>query len=399
MGGPSQARVVWLVAHREVRARLRARSFLLGTAAAVAVLIGLVLLQGALLDRSERVRVGLAGQASAIAGPLVERTAAKGLRVEPVVTDLARGSTMVADGELDALVSGAPAALRATVRDAIDEDLRKVLDALVQEQVLRAQLAAVEDLDADEVLATVAGATVDVRALGGPDPRRGQRLAVALFVVALLYLALLHGAVLAKGVVEEKSSHVVEVLLPVVRPWQLLLGKILGLGLVGLARFAAICLAALVAASAAGVLPPGGTAAGALLWGLVWYLLGHLFYAAVFGAAGALVSRREETPAVLLPLTLALGLAFALGFGLLARAPSAPVTAVLSLVPPLSPVIMPGRIALGAAPGWQVALALLLTSAAIAAAVAVGGRAYARAALHDGPRMSLREAIGRRSMH
>ena len=111
----------------------------------------------------------------------------------------------------------------------------------MRQQVLRGQLAAIEDLDpealdVDDVLRTVAAAHVEVRSLdGGGDPEHDQRLAIALIVVALLYLSLLlYGSMVAQGVVEEKSSRVVEMLLSTVRPWQLLGGKVLGLGLVGL---------------------------------------------------------------------------------------------------------------------------------------------------------------------
>lgn len=391
----SPASTVWLIARREIDARLRTRSFAVSTAVAAAFLIGLVLMQSTLFADENRSRVGLVGQAAAIAEPLVEQAGARGLDVEAgTVGDVAAGEAMVADGDLDVLVSGAPAALRVVVRDALDEDLRKVLNNLVQDQVLRAELAAVEDLDPDRVLSTVADATIDVHALTAPDPARGQRLAVAMVVVALLYLALLfYGTMVAQGVVEEKSSRVVEVLLATVRPWQLLLGKVIGLGIVGMAQFAALGVVGLVLALATDVLTIPGAAIGTLLWGLVWYLLGFLFYATVFAAAGSLVSRQEETQAVLLPITMVLVVAFVLGFGLLTRTPTGALTTALSLLPPLSPIMMPGRIALDAVPLWQVLLAVVLTSASVAALAWLGARVYSRAALRIGPRLRLAEAL------
>ncbi|MFC7612753.1 ABC transporter permease [Actinokineospora soli] len=343
----------------------------------------------------ERSRVGLAGQAAAIATPLVAQAGARGVAVETTtVADVATGEAMVAAEDLDVLVSGAPAELRVLVREALDDDLRKVLNDLVQEQVLRAELAAVEDIDPDRVLSTVADSTIDVHTLTSPDPARDQRVAVALVVVALLYMALLfYGTMVAQGVVEEKSSRVVELLLSTVRPWQLLLGKVIGLGLVGLAQFTAIAAIGLVLAVATDVLTIPAAGIGTLLWGLLWYALGFLFYATVFAAAGSLVSRQEETQAVLLPITMVLVVAFVLGFGLLTRDPSGGLTTVLSLLPPLAPIMMPGRIALSVAPLWQIGLAVVLTCAAVGAMAWLGARIYSRAALRTGSRMTIREAL------
>ncbi|SDD28847.1 ABC transporter permease [Actinokineospora iranica] len=388
-------RAVWLIARRELHARLRTRSFLIGTAVSVAVLIGFVLLQSTVFGAANVTRVGLSGQATVLSGSLGEEARTRGVDVRAsTVRDPVAGEAMVADGDLDALVTGPPAALRVVVGDTLDENLRRALNALVQQEVLRAQLAAVEELDPDQVLATVADAGVDVRSLHAPDAQRDQRLAVALVIVALLYLSLLlYGTMVAQGVVEEKSSRVVEILLATVRPWQLLLGKVIGLGLVGLAQLAVIGAVGVVLATATEVLTIPGAALGTLVWGLFWYLLGYLFYASVFAAAGSLVSRQEETQAVLLPVTSVLVLAFVLGLGLLTRSPNGTATAVLSVLPPFAPILMPGRIALAEAPAGQIALAAALTLAAVALLARLGGRIYAGAILRTGPRIPLREAL------
>jgi ABC-2 type transport system permease protein len=85
--------------------------------------------------------------------------------------------------------------------------------------------------------------------------------------------------------------------------------------------------------------------------------------------------------------------AFALGFAMLSRNPSSTASTVLSLVPPLSPILMPGRIALGTAPFWQVGLAILLTGATIALVARAGSIVHRNSVLHTGPRMRLREAL------
>ncbi len=389
------ARTDYLVARRELNSRLRTRSFVVSTAVSLVVLAGFVLTQSSLFDEDHTTRVGLNGQAIAISGPLEEAAAELANDVTTTeVPDLAAGREMVADGKLDVLVSGAPAELRVLARGDLDPDLRTVLNGLVQRQVLSGLLASVEDLDAGQVLATVSKAGVRVDSLQPTDPQHDQRLALGLIIVALLYLALLlYGSMVAQGVVEEKSSRVVELLLATVRPWQLLSGKVLGIGLVGLLQLFAVGVVGLLVAVLTQVVTIPGTAFGTLAWGLLWYLLGYLLYAMVFAAAGSLVSRQEDVQSVLMPITMVLVVAFVLGFAVLSRSPAGTTATVLSLLPPLSPILMPGRIALAAAPLWQVLLAIVLTLATIALLARVGGVVYRNAVLHMGPRLRLRDVL------
>lgn len=386
---------VVLIARRELAAKLRTRMFWVSTAVSIVVLAGVMLVQATLFSEGNKSVVGLTGQAISVGQQLTDGARQLGREVETrEVADLGTGESMVADGELDALVSGAPASLRVLVKDELNRDLRSVLDGIVQQQVLKAQLAAIEDLNADQVLGTVSSAHAGVTSLRAPDPKRDQRLAIALVIIALLYLSLLlYGSAVAQGVVEEKSSRVVESLLATVRPARLLGGKVLGLGLVGLIQLAIVGGTALLLAIITGALTITAVAGATLLWGLIWYLLGFFLYAAVFAAAGSLVSRQEDVQPVLVPVTLVLLLAFILGFTVLARNASSAASTVLSLIPPLTPILMPGKIALGAATGWQILLGIGLTLLATALLTALGGRIYRTAVLHIGPRLRLRDAL------
>lgn len=392
---PRTSRTIYLVARRELNSRLRTRSFVVSTIVSLVVLTGFVLTQSTLFDEEQVTRVGLNGQANAIAAPLEDAAAELDHHVETSeVTDLAAGRELVADSELDVLVSGAPADLSVLVRGDLDPDLRGVLNGLVQRQVLSGLLASVEDLDSSEILATVSTAGVRVESLDPTNPQHDQRLALALIIVALLYLSLLlYGSMVAQGVVEEKSSRVVELLLSTVRPWQLLSGKVLGLGLVGLIQLFTVGTVGLLLAIGTGALTISGTAAGTLAWGLLWYLLGYLLYATVFAAVGSLVSRQEDVQSVLMPITMALVVAFVLGFAVISRSPAGATATVLSLLPPLSPILMPGRIALAAAPLWQVGLAIVLTLATVVLLARASGVVYRNSVLHMGPRLRLRDAL------
>jgi ABC-2 type transport system permease protein len=286
----------------------------------------------------------------------------------------------VADGSLDALVSGAPAALTVLVDEGLDDELRGVLTGLVRQQVLRGQLAALSEgggVDVDLLLRTVAEAHVEVRVLAPADPQAPARLAVGLTVVALVFLGLLfYGSVVAQSVVEEKTGNLLDFLLPAVRPGVLLGGKVVALGALGLAQLLLVGMVGLVVAVATGVLATPGIGVAGLAWALVWFALGFCLYAMVFTAAATRVTRQDEAHSVLLPVTVVLLVGFVLAFALLSRHPAGVTSTVLSLLPPLSPIFMPGRLVMAAVPAWQVVVSLLLTASTAAGAARLGVRGY-----------------------
>ena len=279
------------------------------------------------------------------------------------------------------------------VKGSGDEVLAAALNDLLRQQVLTAKLAEA-GINPQEVAQSLANARVAVTALEPVDPQGGQRLAIGLIVAALLYYSLLvYGTMVAQGVVEEKSSRVVEILLATVRPWQLLLGKVIGLGAVGLLQLLVISTVGLGLSSAFDVIDVGTLGGAALLTGVLWYLLGFFLYATVFAAAASLVSRQEELQSVLTPISMTIIVAFVAGINLMIGSPSGPTVTVLSMLPPFAPILMPGRMALGVAPAWQVLLAVVLALLAIAAITWLGGKVYANAVLRTGARVKLREAL------
>ncbi len=390
----TSARAVSLVARREFVTKVRTRSFLIGTAVIIAVLAGYVVLQSVLFHDQQHSVVGLSGQATQLADPLRQKARAFGIDVETrdVTTD-SNAERQVRDGSLDALVTGAPPSLKMIVKGSGDNVLTAALNDVLRQQVLVAQLAEA-GITPQQVAQNLANVSVDVTALEPVDPQQGQRLAIGLIVAALLYYSLLvYGTMVAQGVVEEKSSRVVELLLATVRPWQLLLGKVIGLGAVGLLQLLVISTVGLGLSSAFDVIDVGALGGTALLTGVLWYLLGFFLYATVFAAAASLVSRQEELQSVLTPISMTIIVAFVAGINLMIGSPSGPTVTVLSLLPPFAPILMPGRMALGVAPAWQVVLAVVLALAAIAAITWLGGKVYANAVLRTGARVKLREAL------
>jgi ABC-2 type transport system permease protein len=390
----SGRRAVWLVMKRELNTRLRTRSFVIGTIVMLVLLLGYVGFQTSLAGAADKNTVGLTGQATGIARQLQVEAAQSGRQISTVtVTDPAEGRKKVEDGDLDALVSGSAAKLTATYKSSLDEQLREVLDQVAQQQVLDGVLSSAQ-LEPADVMAQVDGTHVQDDPISPEPADHTQRLIIGLIVAFLLYISIItYGMMVAQGVVEEKSSRVVEILLASVRPWQLLLGKVIGLGLVGLTQLVILAAAGLVAASVTGVFTLSGFATGTLLWGLLWYLLGFLLYATIYGALGSLVSRQEDTQSVVTPLNIILIVGFISGINLLLQDPSGTGVKVLSLIPLLSPILMPARISTGAAAGWEIALSLGLTVALVALLTWLGGKIYGNSVLRIGSRIKLSEAL------
>jgi ABC-2 type transport system permease protein len=389
-------RPVLLIARREFVAKVQGRAFVVGTLVVLLLLGVYAAVVVTLAAGEDTARVGVAGPATALTDPLLRAAPTEGLTLTVVgAPDPAAGEAAVRAGDLDALITGDPVRPRVYVESEPDADLERVIVDATAATARDAFLQA-RGVDPAALDAVVSEAGPAVVAAEPPDPQAGQRLGLGLAGAFLLFFSIqTYGAMVAQGVVEEKSSRVVEIVLSSVRPWQLLLGKVLGLGAVGLLQLVVLGGAGLAVAGAAGVLASGAGLVSTLVSVLVWYLLGFALYATIFAAAGSLVSRQEDTQSVLSPVTITVLLGFVVGFNLLTSDPRGTPMTVLSLLPPFSPLFMPARIALGVAPVGQVVLAFALTLAFTAATLWLGGRIYANSVLRTGARVSFREALGR----
>ena len=223
---------------------------------------------------------------------------------------------------------------------------------------------------------------------GADDGDEGVAFAASL----LLYLQLIvYGLAVASGVVEEKSSRVVEVLLASIPPRSLLAGKIAGIGLLGLLQLLLSAVVGLGLASASGAIDLDAADAGVLAVVLVWFLLGYLLWACLYAMAGAIVSRQEDLQSSTTVLTLVLVVSYLVAFPALDD-PESTIAVVASLVPLSSPIIMPVRVTVDAATTVEIVASLGLLVAGIALLVPLGARIYENAVLRMGKPLKLREA-------
>ena len=211
-------------------------------------------------------------------------------------------------------------------------------------------------------------------------------------MVLILYGQLLtYGYWVAAGVVEEKSSRVVEVVLSAIRPTQLLAGKVIGLGLLGLGNLLLIVGIGLGAAGVTGALDIDGTVVGAAVLALAWFVVGYAFYACAFACAGALVSRQEDLQSTMTPLTLMILVSFFLSFAVRDN-PDGLMAHILAFIPMTAPLTVPPRIATGDVPAWEIVASLAVTIGAAGLLIPLAARIYSGGILRTGSALKLREA-------
>jgi ABC-2 type transport system permease protein len=388
---------VFLVMRRELTTRLRSRAYRITLAVMVLAVVAISVVTYFVRagDSSKPSTVGLLRQDAAVAAPLRAAGSAAGERLTTVeVPDAATGASEVRSGQLTAFVTTVPGGLRVTVDKTLDSTLRGVLTGIAREQALGEQITRLGG-DPAAVGRAVNAAAVQVATLEPPSAERGQHITLGMIAGLLIYFTLMTcGQMIAQGVVEEKSSRVVELLLAAVRPWQLMAGKCLGLGLLGLLQVVVVGGAGVAAGRATGVLSlPLAGSLGPLLWSIAWYAAGFSLYALIFAATGAMVSRQEDLGGAQFPVLLPIIAAWVIGISVLPSHPDNGVAAVLSMIPLFAPVLMPMRIALGTSPVWQSALSLGLTVVLAVVMVRIAARVYRNSVLRSGARVGWREAL------
>ena len=377
-----------LVARRDFWVRLRERSFLVSTLINVAVISILVLARASnLATAGPSYDLGYVGS-SAIASTAARLGADANVRIEiHELPDVAAADAALGDGSVDAVIVGDQ--LRGL------HDVPDPLISLVQGSARDVAVTAI--LDEHHVSQTERDAANDpnplaLTALDPAPPSRKDNAAVAFIGVLLLYGQLFgYGIWVASGVIEEKASRVVEMLLSAIRAKQLLLGKIVGIGVLGILQLLFISGFALTLAFATGALPFDRTPFGAVGLVIGWFILGFAFYATLFAAAGSLVTRMEELQNVIVPINLTILVSFFISIGAV-QDPNGRLQVIASLLPVSSALAMPVRIVLGAAPAWQIALSLALLIGSTILLVPLAARLYSGAVLRTRGRVKIREA-------
>jgi ABC-2 type transport system permease protein len=382
-----------LTARRELVERTRRdRSFLISTLITLAILVAIIFVPKLFgSDEPTEFDVGLVGSASQ---PLGQALTAQGEAVDVRIrtrqqATAAEAEAAVRDSSLDlAVVDGRELVAKAEVDEQLNLLVQAASGSVRAQETLRGAGVA-----PGEIQAALAPPPLPVRSLEPVDEDARSKRTIATVAVFLLYGQLIgYCFAVAMGVVEEKSTRVVEVLLAAVRPVQLLAGKIIGIGLVGLIQLAVIGAVGLAVAVASNAITLPPDAAGTIGSVLLWFLLGYAFYSSMFAVAGAIVSRQEELQNTAAPLNLLMIASFFVAFSSSVGGGDSTLAKVSSFLPPVAPLVMPVRIAGGDAALWEIALSLVIMLVSTVAVVVLASRLYEGAILRTGARVKLRDA-------
>jgi ABC-2 type transport system permease protein len=396
----SPLRAVWQVAGREIREHGRSRAFLITTGLTLLLVAGLVIVPGLIGGGTSEYTVGVVGEGNE---PIVTASEQLGNAgdepgAEPSVAlesrgfeDRAAAEAAMELGELDAILVDGNEVVVESVGGFGESAVLRLLQQGAASVALDAMVSESGEAVAD-VIEVMTSDPLETTTLSGPEAGDETRGAVAYAGLFLLYMAvLLYGNWMLSGVTEEKSNRVVEVLLSSVKPWQLLAGKIAGIGLLGIAQFSGTIAVALIAVQATDTVDLPSLDFSTVANLIVWFVLGFLLFSVMYAAAGSLVSRMEDAQNVAFPLSMVAVAGFFLSITAHSD-PDGPAAVIGTFIPLTAPFVVPVRAALIALPLWQYLVAVILTMGTIIGLVFVAGRIYAGGLLRFGTRVKLRDA-------
>jgi ABC-2 type transport system permease protein len=408
--------VVSTIIAREYMQRVRTKTFIISTLGAPIILLLLFLVPAIMGARSAEAENRIAildrtGELQEMVIPALEEAGYSVERVAPDSPEEASLEERLESEELAGLLVLDQETLDrgvATWRGAsAPSTLRRfgIQQAVVQ-VVLVKRLVGMEE--GASIVALLAGGQLEVERLSDDAPAEAERNAgmVAGFAGAfVLYVVLLiYGSSVLRAVMEEKTGRIVEVIISSVRPWQLMLGKILGVGAVGLTQLAIFVTLALLffAAGVPRMLPmlpdvdlpfnvmeflPGP---GVFAFFFLCFFTGYFLYASLFAAVGAMCTSEEEAQQIQMPVVLLVVVPVIFLMPTLDN-PDSALAVGLSLFPFFSPILMFARVAAGAAPVWQASLSVVLMLVTLGLTAWVAGRIYRTGILMQGKRPTLPE--------
>ncbi len=415
---------VWSVIRREYVERVRTKAFILSTLGMPLLMIGIMAavgFVGFLSEQSER-QVALVDLSGQLGERVRQALDAAGYEVElaSASVDMEDLDRQVLDEEIDAYLvlddtTASEAVFRYRSKEPPGSVRSQLMRSAVVEEVVDLRLGQLED--GDSVRRLFQGGALEYEPVGldeeEAEAAEAERLTGMITGIAgglILYIMMLaYGAQTLQSVLEEKQSRVVELVVSSLRPWQLMLGKIVGVGAVGLTQVAIwiVCVALLASLALPGLIAAApdleeleglarfgqylpGPGDVALL--IVFFLLGYFLYSSLFAAIGAMCKNLQEAGQAQAPLIMLIIVPFMLQMMTIDGA-SMPWMNWVSLFPFFSPVMMYPRAVMGEAPAWMVALSILLMAATVWGAAWVAGRIYKVGILSQGARPSPRELI------
>ena len=407
---------ILVIAKREFIERVRTKAFVIGTILGPVFMVGIMIVPALMARRiaksvsitvidsegslrtlvEESLRGGAADPVANPEGSTRNRPGSQGptkFEIRPpsgadVPAQREAAKQAVLKGSLDAYVVLPPDILKESkaeyfAKSVTDFEGIRAVDRAVEKVVVAKRIGA-EGINPERIEALTR--PLDLKRMQvsekGEKEDRGISFFLSLILVMMIYMGtLMWGQVVMTGVIEEKTSRVVEVIVSSTTPQNLLFGKLVGVGGAGLLQFG-IWILALVGVSAA-------SGSMAFLSGVplpelnpvllaafpIFFLLGFFLYAALYAAIGSAVNTIQEAQNFILPVMLPIILAMVC-WPVVMRAPDSTLSTILSLIPFMTPILMFLRMSVQMPPVWQIALSVVLTSLTIALVIWVAGRIY-----------------------
>jgi ABC-2 type transport system permease protein len=417
-------RKVWLIVKREYLTRVRTKAFVFSTVAIPVLLIGYFIFIVALMGREtdKTLRITIVDNAGGLAAPIARDLNEKLPDGQPAfrVSDSfekPQDEKRVLDGLHEQIIEGQLDAFLLVPEDALTGheaefhtrnpgdftrtgSLRRAVSQAVVERRLEDR-----GFHADGLAKLLEGASVKLVKVSkqGESEEKGETFLIGFVAAMLLYGTLIiYGVSTMRSVIEEKSTHIVEILASSIRPVHLLAGKILGVAAVGLTQY-------LIWAISGGLLATYGAAMASsfsrgtppfsihvppllLVYLVLFFLGGYFLYSSLYAAVGAMVSTEQDAQQLQLPVIAPLILSLVV-LNVILRDPNSTASVVLSLIPFFAPILMVFRMALQMPPFWQIALSFLLLTVTTLGAVWLSARIYRVGILMYGKRPSLVELL------
>lgn len=389
----SPLRQVFELARRDFTQRAKSKAFLM----AMVLTVGIVIVIGPIIalasgDDAPSVIALVGEQPAGSEQAIRDQTELLAIDVQlQRFPDVASAEAALAEGAVAVVVNGTDELIFN------DEPLLRLSAAITggiatAQRLITAADMGLSDSDVGELLFPVQFAERTIEPAATEEDEAKE--IAALVGLMLLYISILmFGQFVMMGVMEEKQTRVVEVVLSRVKPAQVLIGKVLGIGLLGLIQIVAMGAALIFTVSIADLADFDLTGLGIKVLGLLilWYLLGYTFYSFMYGALGATISRQEDMQGVaMLPVLLILPGFF---FGQLALLePDLWFNQIASFIPLWSPMVMAVRSTTSDVPLWEVLVAVALIGVSTVLLIKLGGRIYRGAILQSGRKMKLRAA-------
>lgn len=353
---------VWLVAEREIGSKLRSKSFLISTAILLVLALGGVLWMGFTAGGGDDTKIAATSQS-------IAQLPADAFEVTEVA-DRGEATELVRSGEVEAAVlpdTSSPTGLLVLADTEVPGGLAEQLSIAPTVELLQPD----------------AGSEGPMRYILG-----------VLFGMVFMMAAITFGSPIAMSVIEEKQTRVIEILISAIPARVLLAGKVVGNTVLAIGQ-----IVALIAVAVLGLVITGQTdllrGLGApLVWFAVFFLFGFVLLAAMFAAAGSMVSRQEDSGPTLSPVMYLTMIPY---FLVLFLGENPVAMAIMSYVPFSAPVAMPIRLFFGEAQWWEPLLSLAIMLAACVAVIALGAKIYENSLLRMGGRVKLKDALAARS--